>query len=177
MAYTKAGPFVNGSAPGLNATFFNNMEAWLLTLSAVLNPSATNLIKITTVSSKKTGNSGTMTVYEAFAPGSQLQITRVSYDQYKNTSSTANTITLGSAFTQGCTFFSGLIEGTELLNGGSAITCSFVTTLGNAGADGSSNTGTKIGAYCFGSAGPFSSIREPGTNSVQRSGTLLLIGF
>src|SRR6266702_1096685 len=175
MGYTKAGPFVNGSAPGINATFLNNVETWLATVSSVLNPpSNASTIRISSYNTIKNGSSsGTMTVYECFAPGSDLKIVRVSYDQYKNASATANDVTLQAPFSQGASFQSGLIQGTQLLASGSAVTLDFITSLSATG-DGGTANGTKINAHNIGSCPPFSVIREGGGNAATRSGTLTI---
>lgn len=179
MGYTKAGPFVNGSAPGINATFLNNMETWLATLSTVLNPSSNNQISVKSYQTLKSGSpisTGRMIVYESFAPGSDLKIVRISYDQYKNSSATAVDVTLQAPFTQGAACISGLIQGTQLLNGGSAVTIDFITSLSATG-DGGTANGTKINAHNIGFAPPFSVIREGGGNAATRSGTLVLVGL
>jgi hypothetical protein len=43
MAYTRSGPFTNGGAPGISATFLNNVENFLVSLgTSTVNTAATD---------------------------------------------------------------------------------------------------------------------------------------
>lgn len=192
MSYTKVGPFTdNSTTPPVSASFLNGVENWLAGTISDTNVSSSSgiitavglvlgssLLKLNTHSTVKNGStSGTMTVFEFFASGSALKFVIVYYNNYKNTAASANTVSLQAPFTGLAYVWSGNCQGTNLTSSGAAVNINCVTGLGST-SDGTATTTSKLNAYSQGQvSGSFDSIKEPGSNSATRTGSIYIFGY
>lgn len=140
-SYTEYGPFTNGAAPGINQTFLNALETFLLAINTLAtDPNITASGGIATLLAlalsptpvQVTGSvSGTATLYQ-YQQGT-VKKGIVYWANYK--SGAAQTLALPVAFTTGALAQTGETQGQtiEFLSGGSPVTLSVLTTLNPTG--------------------------------------------
>lgn len=117
MAYTKTGPFTNGSAPGISALFLNNVETELAAINSAATDSnisadGTGLLttlglNVNAAATKITGSTaGNITLYQPFrGPVFKLVIMRL--NGFRNNGGSTQGIVLPSAFTSRCKVWCG----------------------------------------------------------------------
>lgn len=115
MSYTKTGPFVNGGAPGISATFLNNVENWI------------EQVDNTTVVTVSGSVSGSASLYQ-FLQGT-VKAALVTWNNYK--SSGAQNLALPLAFTSQSLWWVGDLQGGTIAGtlSGTSQTFSVMTAL------------------------------------------------
>jgi len=178
MVYTLTGPFTDGSAPGISASFLNNVENYLQ--YAVSDSSLSSTAGILTVLGLKdnpapvqvTGSvSGTCTLWQPLQ--GTVKICFVIANNYQ--SGGAQTLTLPVPFTSLSHWWTTELQGgkAEGLSSGTAITFSIQITQALSG--GTKNPQTYINQYSTGMArSAFDTLRM--TCTTGTSGTIFIIG-
>lgn len=129
MAYTQFGAFSDDSPPALDDSFFNAIEAFLLTINSAAtdgNVSSSSgilaqkaLSPSPTVVSITGTTAGTADLYQ-FMRGT-IKAFILIFNGYRNASGTEQTIGLPTAFTTRCNFLSGNGKQVTPYSGGSAL--------------------------------------------------------
>lgn len=134
-AYTEFGPFTDGSPPGLDATFFDGVENWILQAD---NPPVISVTGST---------SGTAHLYMPLQ-GVIYKVALLYLNNFRNGGGSVQNLALPTAFLTVAAFYIGSFPAFTLLSGGSAINCGVITALASGG--GTVNVQTTLGQYMLG---------------------------
>lgn len=162
MTYTVTGPFTNGGAPGISATFLNNVENWI---ESVDNPAGTVLNGST---------SGTATLYQVLNGTSKYII--VNLNNFRNGGGSTQTIALPVPFTAVVSVRSTDAPAFQLLHTAAAITLFIITALAVGGGT-VNGTGNVMGAYSFAQGGACETLSFNSGQVTPHTGLIILEGI
>lgn len=184
MAYTPHGPFSNGSAPGLDASLFNDIEGVLTALNTAATDSnissvsgvmtllgliANGAIQPNPTSTVLNGaTSGTSTLWQPFT--GTFKLVFIYQNSFRNGSGSAQTMALPVAFASQAYIATGSCNLFTILLGGATQNMQQIQTLGSVTSVGSLGTGT------FATAGAFDTISFSGNQSTAHIGTIIMLG-
>lgn len=190
ITYTSTGPFVNGGAPGISASFLNALEnfcsaGWFDSqitsnhsgvLTALGLVTGSGLLSLASHAQSVNGStSGTLTINE-YMTGSGLKIVTCYFNSYKNAGA-AQSITLNTAFSVGCIALNLGGNGLNLLVGSTSQNISALTSLGSS-SSGSSATVTNLLDWSIGVCmAAVTGVKEPGSNSSTATGLFAILGY
>ena len=161
MSYTQVGPFTNGAAPGISASFLNGLETWILSVD---QPSPTTVNGQT---------SGTATLYQYLTGTVKRCI--VDLQNYKNTAN--QTIAIPTAFVRHAAVWVMETQGgaVAFLSGGSAVSIKVISSVGAGG--GGQNPQTTIKYWSSGQIDAAFDTVQLQVNTGAANGVIIFEGF
>lgn len=190
MTYTKVGPFVNNSQPGLNATFFNNVENTLVSINTAATDShisadGTGLLtalglNVNATATTLTGaTAGSITLYQPFrGPVFKAVIMRLT--GFRNNGGHTQGIVLPSAFTGRCKVWAGDMPSTGVQFQKSGVTQSIAVPTSTTTTGNSSTNVTTLFRHTYGeilSASGWDTMIIPTGGTGVTDGVIFIVGW
>jgi hypothetical protein len=152
VAYVKFGPFINGSAPGIQASFLNAVENFLVlvnsaAIDSLITSNGAGIASMPWLSINPTAivtngaTAGNMTLYQPLR--GTFKVAVIVFNGFRNGAGPAQTLVLPTAFTGRCKYWIGDATTTrsQFLLSGVAQNIAVITTLaGSGGTDGVTTT-------------------------------------
>lgn len=191
--YSQHGPYTNNAGPGIDQSFLNAVEAFLLAgwfdsqitsngsgVMTSLGQVVNGALKVNPTPVTVTGTTaGNATLYQ-FLQGT-LKAFFLFYNGYRNSTATEQTLTLPTAFTTYAIFHaSGGIPPTHIYSGGSVLSSKFEVVTGLPVGSGAGATSTQSAANGFSYGDITSGFTGVGLGTSQGQtfvGGLLIIGI
>jgi len=162
--YTSTGPFVNGAAPGISATFLNNVENWINQVEGDISSVVLS-----------GGTAGTATCYQVMQ--GTFKYTLIQLSGFR-TAGSPQQITLPVAYTFGAYIRTTDLETMSVRSGGSDQTTRTMTAFpSGAGVAGGSVSGTVFNGWSFvHTVSGFNQFNFGASWSANRSGFVVIEG-
>ena len=184
MAYSKTGPFTNVGAPGISASFLNNIENFLVTVNSAATDSHFTSsgngifnalgLAVSPTAVSVSGTSGTASLYQFWS--GTVKGALVYWSNFANTS--AQNLTLPTAFASIGYFLVGETQnGTvTFTSSGTGVVCSVQNTIASAGGTQSPMTNLKGGSQGH-TRGGFNVVQLLLNGGVNATGMVVVIGI
>lgn len=188
VTYTPAGPWSNNNPPGISASVLTAMEAFMSAIAwdtnaswdgsgnLTLNSIIATFNKINPSPSTISGaTSGTASLYQPWQ--GIVKLVLVSLNGFRNGSGSPQLISLPTAFTVGCYWWTSNVNTFSLTSGGTAQSCNVVTALGG-GTGGSTTAETSLGSQNNGDCPhAFDAVSFSGGAASSHTGFIVLFGI
>lgn len=136
--YAPTGPWTNGGAPGISASFLGNLENWIKQVDS-------NSSILVTVAGTTSGTANLYQILQGTVKAFLLQ-----YVGYRNSSATEQRLTLPTPFTTRCLFIAGHSTNASVWNGGSQVASQLADVDGLSASGGTSAGYTNFHPMDFG---------------------------
>lgn len=188
MAYSKTGPFTNGSAPGISALFLNNVENELVALNSAATDSnissdGTGLLSLPGIAVNMSpvvvngSTSGNMTLYQPFR-GAHFKVALIYFNSFRNNGGHTQGIVLPTAFADRSKMICGDLPSTGVSFQKSGVSNSVAVFNTIASAGGGVNNITVVNSNSIGEIlGGWDTMIVPTGGSQNISGVMLIVGF
>lgn len=188
MTYSKTGPFVNASAPGISATFLNNVENTLTAINSAATDShvtsdGTGLVTLPGLNVNATAvtingaTAGSITLYQPMR-GPVFKVVIMRLTGFRNNGGHTQGIVLPSAFTGRSKVWFGDLPSTGVSFQKSGVTVGVATVTAMSATGGTvSNVNTLFGRGFGEILGAWDTMIIPTGGSAVTDGVILVVGW
>lgn len=188
--YTKTGPFVNNSQPGISATFLNNVENQLVAINSAatdahISADGTGLLTTLGLNVNATpttingATAGSITLYQPFR-GPSFKVVIMRLTGFRNNGGHTQGIVLPSAFTGRCKVWAGDMPSTGVQFQKSGVTQSIAIATSTVTTGNTSTNVTTLFRHTYGeilSASGWDTMIVPTGGTGTTDGVILVVGW